>query len=144
MQIPAPEDIELNKKRAVRDRLAERLAAREEEMADLRAELERFEVRYTIEVGRLYARQDEIDAEIAGEEAKLVPDDVEIRKRAEELRRRAEESAARAAAAENAEKPEPTVEARKAYHNLARVLHPDLALDATEKEKRHGLMARLN
>ena len=144
MHTPAPEEIELNKKRAVRDWLAERLAAREEEMADLRAELERFEAQYTIEVGLLYARQDEIDAEIAEEESKLVPDDVEIQKRAEELRRRAEESAARAAAAENTEKPEPTIEARKAYHNLARAIHPDLALDAAEKEKRHGLMAQLN
>ena len=93
----APEEIELNKKRAVLERLADRLADREEEMADLRGELQRFEARYTMEVGRLYAEQDDIDAQIAEEEVKLVPDDEEIKKRAEELRRRAEESAARAA-----------------------------------------------
>ena len=143
----APEEIELNKKRAVLERLKDRLADREEEMADIRSELERFEAQYTMEVGRLYADFDEIEAQIAEEEAKLVPDDQEIRKKAEEMRRRAEESAARA----NDEDLEgisfrlkPTAEAKKAYHDLAREIHPDLALDAAEKERRHGLMAKLN
>lgn len=143
----APEDIELNKKRAVLERLKDRLADREEEMADIRSELERFEAQYTMEVGRLYADFDEVEAQIAEEEAKLVPDDQEIRKKADELRRRAEESAARA----NDESIEgisfrlkPTAEAKKAYHDLAREIHPDLALDAAEKERRHGLMAKLN
>ncbi|MGD9588302.1 MAG: hypothetical protein AB7Q37_05550 [Pyrinomonadaceae bacterium] len=142
----APEEIELAKKRRVVDRLAERLADAEEEMADLRAELERFEARYTMEVGRLYAEQDEIDAQIAEEELKLVPDDEEIKKKVEELRRAAEESAARAKAAEDRETEtwEPTAEARKAYHDLARSIHPDLALDDGEKERRHSLMAELN
>ncbi|MGD9563215.1 MAG: hypothetical protein AB7F88_13510 [Pyrinomonadaceae bacterium] len=142
----APEEIELAKKRRVVERMAERLADAEEEIADLRAELERFEARYTMEVGRLYAEQDEIDAQIAEEELKLVPDDEEIKKKVEELRRLAEESAARAKAAEEkeAETWEPTAEAKKAYHELARSIHPDLALDAGEKERRHSLMAELN
>jgi len=142
----APEEIELAKKRRVVERLAERLADAEEEIADLHAELERFEARYTMEVGRLYADQDEIDAQIAEEELKLVPDDEEIKKRVEELRRLAEESAARAKAAEDreTEKWEPTAEARKAYHDLARSIHPDLALDDGEKARRHSLMAELN
>jgi hypothetical protein len=141
-----PEEIELAKKKRVVDRLADRLASQEESVTDLREELDRFEARYTMEVGRLYAEQDEIDAQIAEEELKLVPDDEEIKKRVEELRRIAEESAARAAEAEKhaAEKWEPSAEARKAYHDLARTIHPDLALDANEKERRHSLMAELN
>jgi hypothetical protein len=140
-----PEEIELNKKQRILDRLKDRLADREEEMADLHGELEQFEARYKMEVGRLYADLDEIEAQIAEEEFKLVPDDEEIKKRAEELRRRAEESAANNEAAEACSfKWNPTPEARKAYHNLARIIHPDLALDPEEKEKRHGLMARLN
>ena len=141
-----PEETELAKKKRVVERLADRLASKEEAMADLREELERFEARYTIEVGRLYAEQDEIDAQIAEEELKLVPDDEEIKKRVEELRRIAEESAARAAETANhaAEKWEPTAEARRAYHDLARIIHPDLALDSDEKERRHSLMAELN
>src|SRR5687768_17338579 len=141
-----PEEIELAKKRRVVDRLADRLADREEDIADLCAELERFEARYTIEVGRLYADQDEIDAQIAEEELKLVPDDEEIKRKVEELRRLAEESAARTAEAEKlaSEKWEPSAEARRAYHDLARIIHPDLAIDFTEKERRHTLMAELN
>jgi hypothetical protein len=147
MNVLAPEEIELNKKRKVLDRLKDRLADREEEMTDLRAELDQFEARYTMEVARFYAELDEIEAQIAEEEVKLVPDDEEIKKRAEELRRRAEESAANADE-ENwqgcGNKWQPTPEARKVYHNLARVIHPDLALDQAEKEKRHELMAKLN
>ncbi|MBS1797645.1 MAG: hypothetical protein JSS81_27735 [Acidobacteria bacterium] len=145
MNVLAPEEIELNKKRRVLERLKDSLADREEEMTDLRAELERFEAQYTMEVGRLYADLDEIEAQIAEEEAKLVPDDEEIKKRAEELRRRAEESAAHADEHEGCtQKWRPTVEAKKAYHNLAKIIHPDLALDAGEKERRHELMAKLN
>ena len=115
-------------------------------MADLRAEQEQFEARYTMGVARLYAEFDDIEAQIAEEEVKLVPDDEEIKKKAEEMRRRAEGSAARAAADAEAagRKFAPTPEAKKAYHNLARIIHPDLALDAGEKEKRHGLMSELN
>jgi hypothetical protein len=146
MHTLAPEDVELKKKRAVLERLKDRLADREEEMTDLRTELQQFEAQYTMEVGRLYADLDDIEAQIAEEEFKLVPDDEEIKKKAEELRRKAEESAARADEAAEAalNKWQPTQEAKKAYHNLARTIHPDLALDPKEKEKRHGLMAQLN
>ena len=140
-----PEEIELAKKQRVRDRLLERLTNREEEMAELRTIQQQFEARYTMTVGRLYAEIDDLEAQIAKEEYKLVPDDVEIKKRAEELRRLAEESAKRAEeAAKRASEWKPTAEARKAYHNLARANHPDLAIDAAEKDKRHMLMAELN
>ena len=147
MKLLAPEEIELKKKRAVLDRLKERLADREEEMADLRAELERTEANYKMQVGRLYAELDEIEAQIAEEELKLVPDDEEIKKKVEELRRRAEESAAdldeeKWAGCGN--KWNPTPEAKKTYHNLARMIHPDLAIDHEERERRHVLMAKLN
>ena len=140
-----PEEIELNKKRKVLERLKDRLADREEELADLLTELSLFEGRYKIEVARYYADLDEIEAEIAEEELKLVPDDEEIKKKVEELRRQAELSAAEAATDLNGETEfKPTAEAKKAYHNLARIIHPDLALDADEKERRHVLMAQLN
>lgn len=140
----APEEIELEKKQRLLSRLADRLATREEEMADLRGELERFETRYTIEVARFYAEFDEIEAQIAEEELKLVPDDEEIKKKVEELRRRAAESAARAEADEEKVDWIPTPEAKKAYHELARSIHPDLVIDPEEKNRRHTLMAELN
>lgn len=141
----SPEEIELRKKHRVLDRLKDRLADREEEFADLRGALERFDARYTQEVARFYAEFDEIEAQIAEEEAKLVPDDEEIKKRAEELRRKAEESAAGIEeTSQLGDKFNPTPEAKKAYHNLARIIHPDLALDDAEKQRRHSIMARLN
>jgi len=141
-----PEEIELKKKLRILDRLSDRLADAEEEMAAFVARLEQFEARYTMEVARLYAEFDEIEAEIAEEEYKLVPDDEDIKRRAEELRRQAAESAARADAAKEKRdfRFDPTPEAKKAYHKLARLIHPDLALDTADKEKRHGLMAELN
>lgn len=147
MNILSPEETELNKKRKVIERLKDTLATREEQMAELRAELEQFEAQYSMEVGRLYAELDEIEAEIAEEEVRLNPEDEEIKKRAEEARQRAEESA-EALDEENWQgctfKWQPTAEAKKAYHNLARIIHPDLALDTEEKTRRHDLMAKLN
>jgi len=143
----APEEIELNKKRALLERLKDRLADREEQMANLRAELEQFEAQYTMEVGRLYAELDEVEAQIAEQEVRIHPEDEEIKRKAEEARKRAEESAAQAEE-ENWEgctfKWQPTVEAKKAYHKLARLIHPDLALDQEERERRHELMTKLN
>jgi hypothetical protein len=147
MNLLSPEEIELNKKRAALERLKDSLATREEEMADMRAELEQFEAQYTMEVGRLYADLDDIEAQIAEEEVRIHPDDEEIRRKAEEARRRAEESAAQAEAEdwENCSfRWQPTIEAKKAYHMLARLIHPDLALDDEERERRHELMSKLN
>ena len=145
MNVLAPEEIELNKKRTVLERLKERLAIREEEMAELRAELEQIEANYTMEVGRFYAELDEIEAQIAEEELKLVPDDEEIKKKVEEARRRAEESAAATEEAKNCHnKWNHTAEAKKTYHKLARLIHPDLAIDSDERQRRHVLMAKLN
>lgn len=147
MNISAPEEIELQKKDRMLRRLKERLIMREEEMAELRAELEQFEATYVMEVGRLYAELDEIEARIAEEEVKLNPEDEEIKKRADEARKRAEESA-EAADDENwqacTHKWNPSPEAKKAYRNLAKLIHPDLAIDKEERERRHGLMSKLN
>lgn len=147
MNISKPEELELEKKRKALKRLKNRLVVKEEEMTELHAELEQFEAQYTMEVGRLYAELDDIEAEIAEEEVKLNPDDEEIKRRAEEARKRAEESA-EAAEEENWQactaKWNPTAEAKKAYHNLAKMIHPDLAIDEEEREKRHDLMANLN
>ncbi len=116
-------------------------------MTHLHAKLEQFEARYTMEVGRLYAELDEIEAQIAEEELKLNPEDEEIMARAAEARKRAEESAD-AADQENwqacTQKWNPSPEAKKAYHSLAKMIHPDLALGAEEREKRTELMAKLN
>ena len=69
----APEEIELNKKRRVLERLKDRLATSEEEMADLRGLQEQFEAQYTMGVAQLYAEFDDIEAQIAEEGGKARP-----------------------------------------------------------------------
>ena len=147
MDLLSPEEKELNKKCALLDRLKDRLAIREEEMADLRAGIEQFEAEYTMELGRLYAELDDIEARIAEEELRIHPEDEVIKQKAEEARRRAEESASQAAAEqwEGCDlKRRFSIDAKKAYHKLARLIHPDLALDDEERRRRHKLMAKLN
>lgn len=143
----SPEEIELNKKRGALERLQNRLAEREEQMVEFREELKIFEARYTQEVARYYAELDELEAQIAEEEARLAPDDFEIQRKAEEARQRAEESAA-ATDEENwqacSHKFNPSASMKKAYYNLAKLVHPDLAVDERERERRHELMAKLN
>lgn len=147
MNLLSPEEIELNKKQQVLRRLENRLAETEEFMLGFREELKIFDARYSQEVARLYAELDEIEAEIAAEEARLAPDDEEIQLKAEEARKRAEESAA-AADDENwqacSHKFYPSSEMKKAYYKLAKLVHPDLAIDSEERERRHQLMAKLN
>lgn len=147
MKIDTPEELELEKKRKVMRRLKDRLISKEEEMTEMRAELEQFEATYVMEVGRLYADLDDIEAQIAEEEVKLNPEDDQIKARADEARKRAEESA-EAADEENwqacTHKWNPSPEAKKAYRNLAKIIHPDLAIDKEERERRHELMSKLN
>lgn len=148
MNLLSPEEIELNKKLQVLRRLENRLAEQEELMVGFREELKIFEARYSQEVARLYAELDEIEAEIAEEEARLAPDDAEIQRRAEEARERAAESAAAADDEENwqacSHKFYPSPEMKRTYYKLAKLIHPDLAVDREEQERRHQLMAKLN
>jgi hypothetical protein len=143
----SPEEIELNKKLRVLDRLEIRLAEHEEFLVGFREELKIFEARYSQEVARLYAELDEIEAGIADEEARLAPDDEEIQFKAEEARKRAAESAA-AADEDNwqacSHKFYPSPEMKRAYYKLAKLVHPDLAVDREEQNRRHQLMAKLN
>ncbi|MEP6925904.1 MAG: hypothetical protein ABI954_15660 [Pyrinomonadaceae bacterium] len=147
MKEKSPEEFELNKKRQVLERLESRLAQSEEEIIGFREELKIFAARYTQEVARFYTELDELEAEIAKEEARLAPDDLEIQRKAFEARERAAQSAA-----SNAEetwqscshKFNPSPHLKNAYRRLARLIHPDLAVSAEEREKRNLLMAQAN
>ncbi len=147
MEVTLPEEFELNKKRRVLERLEVRLARMEEEMVGFREDLKIFAARYTREVARFYTQLDELEAEIAAEEARLAPDDFEIQRKAAEARDRAAESAA-ATAEENwqscSHKFNPSPHLKNAYRRLARLIHPDLAVSADEREKRNLLMAQAN
>lgn len=145
----SPEEIELHKKRRVVERLETKLAEREEAMIELREDLKIFDARYNQEVVRFCAELDELEAEIATEEARLAPDDWEIQRKADEAKRRAEASAAAANEElhnchSTSHKFNPSPHLKKAYFRLAKLIHPDLATSAEERERRNLLMAEAN
>lgn len=141
----APEELELQKKQKLLQRLRSRLAAEEENLLEFQTELKEFETRYINEVGRLYADLDEIEAQIAEEEVKLAPDDEEILNRAQQWRERAAQSCHAADEASGCtQKYRPTTKVKNQYRDLARKVHPDLATDSEERELRHKIMLEAN
>jgi len=142
---PSPDAVALVERRerlaGVRDRLAER----EQELAQLRAQLKGFEDRYFRQVGVLYAELDEIEARIAEREATLYGSD-DARRRAEESRRRAEESRdaafGKGETVEDAFDPSPSL--KTLFREVAKRIHPDFARDDAEQRHFTLLMARAN
>jgi len=138
-----PEEEELEKKRAQLSALEVQLAQRELDLATFRAELGTFESRYLRIVGVLYAELDEIEAQIAEANARLHPGVSERQEEASRARAQAEESAQ---AAKSAKEPRPTPsdDLKKLYREVAKNVHPDLATDQADRDRRERLMAEAN
>lgn len=142
-----PEERELEKKKAELATLEAELAERELERATLQAELHAFEQRYLRIVGARYAELDEIKAQIAEARARLNPSNKTAQEEAEHTRQQAAESAGAAADAQAIEtrpKFKPSDDLKKLYRDLARKMHPDLATEPKERERRHQLMIEVN
>jgi len=142
-----PEEEELEKKRAELSELEAELADRELELALLVGELRNFELRYLGAIGPLYARLDDLNAQIAETLAQMAPGSPEAHEAAAQARARAEESArtaddarGRVAAAPAGRSPE----LKKLYREVARAVHPDLANNEEERARRTRLMAKAN
>ena len=149
-----PEDEELELKKVRLAALKVQLADRELEVASFLADLRHFETHYLQTVGRHYAILDELNAKIAEARARRNPDSRDARDRAQHARTKAQESA-RSVGEENSDSPsrggdpffaKPIRSERlsELYRQAAKLLHPDLTLDAEERKKRHRLMADLN
>jgi serine/threonine protein kinase len=142
-----PEEKELVKKRAELAPLEAMLAQRKLDHVTLEVELREFEILYLQVVGVLYAKLDEINAQIAEAEAKNRPDDAGARERAAEARAQAKESAHSTESLRETShqgKFNPPDSLKKLYRELARLIHPDLVLDEKEKARRHEFMAQAN
>jgi len=143
----SPEERELKKKLIELADIEMELADRELELATFQAELHQFEDRYLRIVGWRYAKLDEIRAQIAEAEARLKPDDANAGQEAAQSRKRAEESAREAEALEEVPakaKFKPSDELKKLYREIARQVHPDLASNDTDRERRNRIMAEVN
>jgi len=143
---PKPEEEELEvKKRELQD-LEVRLIENELQLANLKGEIATFEKLYLKIVGVRYVELDEIEAQIAEFLARRNPGNAKAQATAKEARARAEESCSGAAAlaveGTNPFSPSPTL--KGLYREVARRIHPDLAMDEADRAKRQKLMADAN
>jgi hypothetical protein len=143
----SPEARELEKKRGELASLEARLAERELDLATLQAELHSFEGTYLRIVGSRLAELDEIEAQIAEAGARHKPQDREAQERASQARAQAQNTAQVVEAEQEAGKRQPFMPSenlRKLYREVAKRIHPDLATDEGERNRRHELMTKAN
>ncbi len=146
-----PEAEHLAEQERLLEELTEQLTAKEAEFAETGSAFARFRSDYLGRFGPQYAELDRLEAEIASRIAQHEETPAAWAK-ASEAAARADES--QQAIAERSADPSPiedlpgreapTDEARSLYREAAKRIHPDLAMDSAEKERRHQLMAALN
>ena len=142
----SPEELELIKKQHELSLLEASLAQRELDLATLQAELNSFEESYIRIVVVKLVQLDEIEAKILEAKARLKPEDSRIQEEAIKSRMRANESAT---AIETEKKSvgkefKPSENLKKLFREVAKSIHPDLAVDSIEVLHRQKLMAEAN
>jgi septal ring factor EnvC (AmiA/AmiB activator) len=131
-----PPEYALETLRARVSELEVTLDARRAEIAEARASLETFRIRYRQQVGLLHEELDDLEIKIA--EVELG----ELNRRLDEAGRAPEESSAPASA-----EPVPrfTSDAvRRLFREVAKSIHPDLTSDEAARARRHALMIEAN
>lgn len=141
-----PEERELSKKACELAEFETELAQRELDLATLQAELHSFEARYLRTVGVRLAALDEIEAQVAGAEARMKPKDENVQEQAAQARSQAQKSADATGITQELreEKFKPTEELKRLYREVAKLIHPDLTVDEKERLRRQMLMADAN
>jgi hypothetical protein len=137
----SPEDRERALREAELGRLERDMAEQEAALADLKARLAAFELRYWQAFAPAYTRLDELEATIAERASQLDPADNTKRRKAERLRARAEGLEPIAPPEDRAE---PDDELKAAYRALSKRVHPDLAGDEDERRHREARMVEVN
>lgn len=143
---PKPEEEELKLKKQELEGLESKLIELELQLVGLRGELSAFERLYLKRVGIHYAQLDEIEAQIAELLARRDPGNHKAQGAAKEARARAEESRAGAGelAIRETTRFAPSPSLKSLYREVARRIHPDLAVNETDRAKRQKLMAQAN
>lgn len=147
MRNQTPEEQELSIKLSALIEIEAELAQRELDLATIQAELHIFEANYIRIVGVRLAKLDDIEAQIAELEARLKPGNKKIQEQAAQARVQAQKSAE---AIEMTEEPEkgkfkPSESLKKLYREVAKLIHPDLAVDDEKgRLQRQKLMVDAN
>ena len=121
-------------------RLAADVSAHEVELASLRAELLTLQNRYLAEVGVLYSDLARLEAELRDAEIRAglrLPEDIDT----EDVPDEAEASAASGGCVNAAA---PNDDLKRVFRDVAKAVHPDLAMDEMARCRRHSLMAEAN
>ncbi len=152
---------ELEEKRAVLEALEAELLQQELELAMLQGELGAFERRYMRVVGILQAKLDELDVRIADTLLKIFPDNQKVKDYVRQTHLYAWESAQAAGFGndfgdngfqrvnphiplEFCERFQPSTDLKQYYREIAKQIHPDLAIDEEERSLRTKLMIEAN
>jgi Mg2+ and Co2+ transporter CorA len=141
-----PEEKELARYETEQAQLAEEVTSAELALETIKAETAQFQSRYYKAVGRLYAKLDEIDAQIAKARAKQAPSDTVAQLEAQAAEQRARKSAKEAGLEEAKPElaPKITPEVQEAYRRAVKLIHPDLAVTEKDRLRRTELMKQLN
>lgn len=121
--------------------LQARLQQRESELSALKIDLQELQSRYLRDIGGLYRELSELEAAVADVEIRLglrpppVEDD-------EPDAGKEEGGSSNAGACSNSSAPSDDL--KRVFRELARNIHPDLALDEPARCRRHSLMAEAN
>jgi len=139
-----PEEEEVLRKREELAAIRATLAERELELVDLHSQLAAFEGRYLRQVGTLYAELDEWKARISELRARRDPS-AAAEERAYEARQQARQTY-EDAHGKASESPDftPSPELKRLYREVAKLIHPDLAKDSADQERRTRFMAEAN
>lgn len=119
--------------------LTEQLRTSKLELATLETGWSDFRTRYMQTVGNRYGELEEVEGQIA--EALAAKGVVEETVNEEEDEPEAEPEATES---ENGASFQPLKQMRKLFWRVAKMFHPDLASDETERERRHSLMSEAN
>ena len=119
-------------------RLEGGVAAAERELASLRAELLTLQNRYLAEIGVLYSDLGRLEAELRDAEIRAglrLPEDIDTE----------DTDDAQAGATAGCVNPAaPSDDLKRVFRDVAKAVHPDLALDEIARCRRHSLMAEAN
>lgn len=128
---------------ARRSTLSAEVLRREAELDALKVELQRLQSRYLTEIGSLYRELSELEDRIYEAEVRA---GVRSPATEEPSGASAEREAADAGvgAFQCSNRSEPSDELRKVFRDVAKTIHPDLAMDGPEWNRRHSLMAEAN
>lgn len=145
--VESPEEQELDAKRERLEELEEILATKELELVTLQSELIYFQDIYLRTVGVKIAQLDELEAKIAEFLSKKFSADKSHQTEAKEAREKAKSSShANEYVNDELEKERfiPTEELKSQFWNLAKKIHPDLAVDEKDRAIREEFMKRAN